>query len=336
MDLYINTRGSYLHVKDELFEIKIPEAGKKGAYVKHHIAARKVRSIILSQSSALSTDAILLALKNNIDIIVSEWNGQPVGRFWHSKHGSTSRIRKEQLEASKSEAALVWSRRWISAKLHAQSELLKNLARHREKKREIINESIGRISSLRSKVSELHARNIEEAAETLRGLEGTAGRIYFETLSRLMPGRYRFSGRSMRPAQDPFNACLNYCYGVLYSKIEKALILAGLDPYLGFLHRDDYNQKSMVFDFIEPYRPWADEVVFKLFSGKQMKDAYFKELSNGVSLDDDGKPVLIAAYNKFFEESKIRYKGRNQNRHNIIQFDAHAFANQLISKSGTP
>jgi len=336
MDLYINTRGSYLHVKDELFEIKIPEAGKKGAYVKHHIAARKVRSIILSQSSALSTDAILLALKNNIDIIVSEWNGQPVGRFWHSKHGSTSRIRKEQLEASKSEAALVWSRRWISAKLRAQSELLKNLARHRKKKREIINESIGRISSLRSKVSELHARNIEEAAETLRGLEGTAGRIYFETLSRLMPGRYRFSGRSMRPAQDPFNACLNYCYGVLYSKIEKALILAGLDPYLGFLHRDDYNQKSMVFDFIEPYRPWADEVVFKLFSGKQMKDAYFKELSNGVSLDDDGKPVLIAAYNKFFEEQKIRYKGRNQNRHNIIQFDAHAFANQLISKSGTP
>ncbi len=333
MDLYINTRGTYLHIKDKLFEIKVPHPDKKGSYTKHHIAAHKVRSIIISQSTAISTDAILLALKNNIDIIVSQWNGQPVGRFWHSKHGSTSRIRKEQLEASKSILSVEWTLKWIGAKLTAQADLLRDLARHREKKREIIKASIHRIAELQSKISELSARNIEEAAETLRGLEGTAGRIYFETLSRLMPERYRFRGRSMRPAQDPFNASLNYCYGVLYSKIEKALIIAGLDPYLGFLHRDDYNQKSMVFDFIEPYRPWADEVVFKLFSGKQMKDAHFKELNNGISLSEEGKPVLIGAYNKFFEETKIRYKGRNQNRHNIIQFDAHAFANQLISKS---
>ena len=332
MDLYINTRGSYLHVKDELFEIKVPDTDKKGVYKKHHIAARKVRSIILSQSTALSTDAILLALKNNIDIVVSQWNGQPVGRFWHSKHGSTSRIRKEQLEASKSALSVEWTLKWIGAKLTAQADLLRDLARHREKKREMIKDNIHRITDLQNKIRQLRGRKIEDVAETIRGLEGTAGRIYFETLSKIIPARYQFSGRSMRPAKDPFNACLNYCYGVLYSKVEKALIIAGLDPYLGFLHRDDYNQKSMVFDFIEPYRPWADEAVFKLFSGKKMKDTFFRKISNGVSLNEEGKPVLIQAYNNFFEETKIRYKGRNQNRHNIIQFDAHAFANQLISQ----
>ena len=333
MDLYINTRGSYLHVKDKLFEIKVPDSEKKGAYTKHHIAAHKVRSIILSISSTLSTDAIMLALTNNIDIIISDWNGQPLGRFWHSKHGSTSRIRKAQLEASLNAEGLKWIRKWLRAKLNAQAELLRKLARHREKKREIIKECTHQIAEIEAKISRLKAQNIEDLAETLRGLEGTAGRVYFATLSHLMPARYPFRGRSMRPAHDPFNACLNYCYGVLYSKIEKALIIAGLDPYLGFLHRDDYNQKSMVFDFIEPYRPWADEVVFKLFSGKQMKNTYFKKMSNGISLNDDGKIVLITSYNKFFDETKIRYKGRNHNRHNIIQYDAHAFAKQLISKS---
>jgi CRISPR-associated endonuclease Cas1 len=71
-----------------------------------------------------------------------------------------------------------------------------------------------------------------------------------------------FKGRSSRPAEDPFNAFLNYAYGVLYSRVEKALIIAGVDPFVGFMHRDDYNMKSMVFDFIEPYRIYAEETVF--------------------------------------------------------------------------
>ncbi|MFO7558792.1 MAG: CRISPR-associated endonuclease Cas1 [Desulfobacterales bacterium] len=58
-----------------------------------------------------------------------------------------------------------------------------------------------------------------------------------------MPEKYQFSGRSRRPAKDPFNAVLNYCYGMLYSRVEKACILSGLDPFVGFLHTDNYNKK---------------------------------------------------------------------------------------------
>jgi hypothetical protein len=48
---------------------------------------------------------------------------------------------------------------------------------------------------------------------------------------------------------------LNYGYGVLYSLVEKACIYAGLDPFVGFLHTDNYVKKSLVFDLLEPYRP---------------------------------------------------------------------------------
>src|SRR5690349_9837306 len=97
MQLFINTPGSYLHVKDEMFEIRFTKEGKEE---KHQLAAHKVNSIVMPKAAALSTDAIHLAMKYNIDIVLIENDGHPVGRFWHSKLGSTTKIRKCQLEAS--------------------------------------------------------------------------------------------------------------------------------------------------------------------------------------------------------------------------------------------
>ncbi|MBW2028434.1 MAG: CRISPR-associated endonuclease Cas1, partial [Deltaproteobacteria bacterium] len=79
-----------------------------------------------------------------------------------------------------------------------------------------------------------------------------------------------FDGRSRRPAKNPFNAVLNYCYGMLYGLVEKACILAGLDPYIGFLHADDYNKKSLVFDLIEPFRIYGEQTAVYLFTGKKV------------------------------------------------------------------
>jgi len=173
---------------------------------------------------------------------------------------------------------------------------------------------------------------VQDFADSLRGLEGTAGRLYFETINYVMPSAYQFNGRSSRPAKDSYNAFLNYAYGILYSRIEKALILAGLDPYVGYLHRDDYNQKSMVYDFIEPYRIFVEIPVFRLFSSKKVNKAHLDEITNGVTLNKSGKELLINALNDYLESEAIRYKNRNQTRANIIQQEAHQYANSLIYK----
>jgi CRISPR-associated protein Cas1 len=111
------------------------------------------------------------------------------------------------------------------------------------------------------------------------------------------------------------------------------MIIAGLNPYVGFLHRDDYNQKSMVFDFIEPYRIFVETTVFRLFSAKKINKAHTDEITNGVTLNKEGKELLITALNDYLEDEPIRYKGRNQTRANSMQQDAHTFANALINTS---
>ena len=106
-----------------------------------------------------------------------------------------------------------------------------------------------------------------------------------------------------------------------------------MDPYVGYLHRDDYNQKSMVFDFIEPFRIFVEVPVFRLFTAKKVNKAHTDEITNGVTLNKEGKELLIKALNDYLEEDSIRYKNRNQTRANIIQQEAHTYANQLIEKT---
>lgn len=330
MQLYLNTYGTYLHVKEALFEVRVPKAEGKDYEVKH-FAAHKVTAIIMTTAGALSTDAVSLAIKHNVDLIFADRSGFPLGRVWHSKLGSTTLIRKRQLEASLGPVGLRWTLAWLTAKLDAQIETLDKLKKHRTQQQDFLEERRARIEQLRNGMTALgDAERVDAVADTLRGLEGTAGRLYFATLSQLTPDPYRFNGRSFRPAVDPFNAFLNYGYGILYARIEKALIIAGLDPYLGFLHRDDYNQKSMVFDFIEPYRHYVDRVVFRLFSGKLVRQDHVRAIANGVSLDKPGKELLIEKLNQYLEVDKIRYRNRNQTRANALQQDAHRFANELI------
>lgn len=331
MQLYLNTHGAYLHIKDAMFEVRLPT--DKGEYEKRHFAAHKVTSIVFTTAAALSTDAVRLALINNIDIIFADSSGFPLGRVWHSKLGSTTAIRKRQLEASIGTEGVRRIVEWLSAKLANQTEFVADLKKHRPGMADFITDKMAKIESLaQSIVLQGEAQSVDAIADTLRGLEGTAGRLYFETLNEALPPAARFKGRSFRPAEDAFNAFLNYGYGILYARVEKALMLAGLDPYVGFMHRDDYNQKSMVFDFIEPYRIHVDRVVFRLFSGKQVNQSHTRALANGVALDKPGKELLIERFNQYFEVDTIRYKGRNQTRANAMQMDAHRFANELIGK----
>ena len=330
MQLHLNTYGAYLHVKETMFEIRLKQDGE---IKKTQVAAHKVKSVWLSVGTALSSDAVKLAIRNNIDIVFLDTDGTPLGRVWHSKLGSTTLIRKRQLEVSLEAEALNHVKQWVGIKMQNQIEFIASLKKHRSQLQEYLDDKLQAMQKLQQQVRDLSAIDINSVAESIRGWEGTCGRLYFETISYVLPEQYRFDGRSSRPAKDAFNAFLNYAYGVLYSRVEKALILAGLDPYVGFLHRDDYNYKSMVHDFIEPYRIYADKPVFHLFSTKKVRQDHVEALTNGMALNKEGKVLLMETFNQHLEEEKIRYRSRLQSRANSIQFDAHQFANALIGKS---
>ncbi len=132
--------------------------------------------------------------------------------------------------------------------------------KYREGKADFILQSIDSIKQSIKKINDLKG-SLNEKRGTVMGIEGSSGKIYFNTVNKIMPRKYKFKGRSRMPAKDPFNAMLNYGYGILYSMVEKACIIAGLDPYVGFIHTDNYNKKSLVFDIIEMFRTYMDHSI---------------------------------------------------------------------------
>lgn len=325
MQLVINTPGTFLTQKDECFRLKQQERTLD-------VSPLKVESIVISNQAMISTQALVLALEHNIDVVFLDKYGDPVGRVWFSKMGSTALVRRRQLEAVDGPLGLQLVAEMIAQKLTNQVQFLKKLMYARPGREESFGPFVQVIEDSRRSLTEESA-DLDAIRGRIMGLEGTAGRSYLRCLSGLLPEKYRFKERSRRPAKDPFNACLNYCYGILYSLVEKACILSGLDPYVGFLHTDNYNKKSLVFDLIEPFRIYGEQSSVYLFTGKQIKDEYFDMHEESVSLNQKGKPVVVEAMNKHLDES-VRYRRKNVKRRHIIQHECHRLANILLAEAG--
>jgi CRISPR-associated protein Cas1 len=325
VQLVINTPGTFLTQKDECFRLKQKEKT-------FDISPLKVESIVITNQAMISTQAVVMALEHNTDIIFVDKFGDPMGRVWFSKMGSTALIRRKQLEVAEMPLGLELVVQMIKQKTENQVRFLKKLMHARSGKESQFTSAITTIEQSLSALT-FSAEEIDEVRNLLMGLEGTAGRAYFQCISGILPEKYQFDGRSRRPAKDPFNAVLNYCYGILYSLVEKACILSGLDPYVGFLHTDNYNKKSLVFDLIEPFRIYGEQVIVYLFTGKKMKDEYYDASEEAVSLNQKGKPVVVEAMNKHLEET-IRYRRKNVKRRHILQHEAHRLANILLADEG--
>lgn len=323
MRLVINTYGTYISKNDECFLIKAEDK-------KQEISCKKIESITVTTAAAISTDAIKLAVDNNIDIVFLDKYGNPYGRIWHPKLGSTTMIRRIQLEYSLSDKGLSLVKEWLDTKLNNQILFLNKLLKYREDKTDYFTKTINELTELKNKIASVEG-TVDDRRGSLMGYEGVAGKIYFDVLNYVMPEKYKFNGRSKMPAKDEFNAMLNYCYGVLYSLVEKACIIAGLDPYIGFLHTDNYNKKSLVFDIIELFRIYAEKNVVYSFTGKRVNDSFFDKIKNGITLNKEGKQFIIGEFNKNFEKT-VRYKNRNIKIRDTIQFECHKIAQTFLKQ----
>lgn len=323
MQLFLNSFGTYLHKDGEMFSIKINDEKKK-------ISPKRVTSVIISNAATISTDAVQLAMEYNIDIVFLDSQGNPYGRVWFPRIGSTTLIRRRQLEIVSQPIATDYVKKWIIAKMENQISFINTLLSKRPDKKEHYDNKTVTMVEYRNKILALQG-NIEDISGSLRGYEGNSSRVYYRILSAILPEKYKFNGRSSRPAEDIFNALLNYSYGVLYSKVERALVIAGLDPYIGIFHTDNYNKKSLVFDFIEPYRYLGDETAFYLCSRHKVNDNHYKCIKQGIELNEKGKKLLLPELLDRFDKI-IRHRNSNMKQIDTILADAHRFANILIGR----
>jgi CRISPR-associated protein Cas1 len=212
MQLVINTPGTFITQKDECFRLR----QKENTF---DISPLKLESIVITNQAMISTQAVVMALEHNIDIVFLDKFGDPMGRVWFSKMGSTALIRRRQLEVAEMPLGLELVIQMIKQKMESQVRFLKKLMHARPGKE---SQFMSAITTIEQSLSALtfSDEDISGVRNLLMGLEGTAGRAYFQCLSSIMSEKYQFDGRSRRPAKDPFNAVLNYCYGILYSLVE--------------------------------------------------------------------------------------------------------------------
>ena len=307
MELVLNTFGTSLSRDNEGFVILTKDE-------KQRIPSEGITSIQIGRGAQITSDAVLLAIEREIEVLFMDKSGQPLGRIWSPKYGSVSLIRKGQLSFTFSKDAVFWIKDVISRKIENQQALLLMMIPRAAEIEKEVNKSVNRLEDYRTKVQGIDGEIVSDVAPTLRGWEGLSSKSYFKALNLLLPEKYRFEARSQHPATDVANALFNYGYGLLYGKIEGALIKAGIDPYVGVMHRDDYNRPVLVYDVIELYRVWVDYVVCSLLMQDVVTDEYYSVREDGSCwLEALGRRVLIQSLNDYLNEI-IMVKGVSRSR----------------------
>ena len=323
MELVLNTFGTYLTKNNDLFVV-VHHDGKQ------NISPDKLKSISISRGAQISSDAAMLAIHHNIDVFFVDRSGKPIGRIWSTKFGSFTNIRRKQIDFSFSAKATKWIKEIISEKIDNQIALLFtfNPESQNSKTSEI---AVRKLEDYKTKIKSLKGDLLNDIAPTLRGWEGAASKAYFSVLSKMLGDKCVFSERSQHPARNVFNALLNYGYGVLYGKIEGALIKAGIDPYVGIFHREDYNRPVLVFDVIEKYRVWIDYIVISICLQEGISDDCYSTKDDGsVWLEALGKRILIQSINDYFQEI-IKMGGLERSRDEQIKQYAFKLAKTFLN-----
>jgi CRISPR-associated protein Cas1 len=137
--------------------------------------------------------------------------------------------------------------------------------------------------------------------ESLRGIEGSAARAYFDLLMRCNRSDLRFEGRKKHPPTDPVNALLSLGYALLTRELEGLLEAAGLDPTVGFYHQPDGDRPSLACDWVEEFRhAIVDRLVLALINRGTLtaRDFQDPDTRQGVRLTPDGLRKMLSAYEK--------------------------------------
>lgn len=117
-----------------------------------------------------------------------------------------------------------------------------------------------------------------QSIDSVLGYEGIVSKEHFQFYGELFTSELQFRKRSKHPATDPVNALLNLGYAMLYKLLFGMTYAAGLDPYVGFLHSEDYNRASLACDFQEFYRTMiVDNYVLKLCNKKMVRLEHFTQ-----------------------------------------------------------
>ncbi|MGH7861516.1 MAG: CRISPR-associated endonuclease Cas1 [Candidatus Dormibacteraceae bacterium] len=290
--------------------------------------------LVAGRGVSISSDAIEACCENGIPVYFLSGRGEPYAALYAAGLGGTVITRRAQLASYDDDRGLTLACAFASGKIANQANLLRYVAKYRKTTDPDLHRELRlRATEVLDHVAEIQrlwaaasdGTTIDDLRPVLLSAEGRAAHHYWDALKLVVPGALDWPGREGRGARDPLNSALNYGYGILYGQVERALVLAGLDPYAGFVHVDRPGKPSLTLDLIEEFRaPVVDRTILGI-------------VNRGTAIEQDDEGLLTSAIRRAIalrvlerlEESTERYEGKRQKLRFILQTQARHLASFL-------
>lgn len=287
--LIVEERGAFISKHQGRLHVK------KGKDVIQRAPLMHLEQVIVSgKAVSFSADAVAACAEQGIPIHFVSFSGTPYASVYAAGLTGTVQTRRAQMLAYEDKRGVSLALEIAAAKIENQAALLRYMAKYRKTAEPEVYQEL-RLLSLEV---EDHLAGLEKLADyervddlraDLMGLEGRAAQKYWQGVKLAVQVGQDWPGRKGRGARDPVNSALNYGYGLLYGQIERAIVLAGLDPYAGFIHADRPGKPSLVLDLIEEFRqPAVDRPIFGMLN----KGSLIKLDEKGL-LTDETRQMLI-------------------------------------------
>jgi CRISP-associated protein Cas1 len=310
--LYVTQPDAILNKSYEAFIVKLKQAD--GSWKKQTIPAQTVDQVVLMGNPQVTGDALMYALELGMSVHYLSSFGKHLGSAMpvESRNGQLRLAQYRRYEDAVKRLDLV--KAIVAAKIHNQSAVL---YRHNVKE-----------DVLKQRKTSVQA---QKTIDQVRGIEGLAAREYFACWSQMLKGAWTFEGRNRRPPTDPVNALLSFAYGLLRSQVTAAVHMAGLDPYIGYLHEVTRGQPAMVLDLMEEFRALvADNVVLSVLNNREIQRKDFTESLGAYLLSDAGRKTFLQAFErKLSDEFTHPVFGYRTNYRKSIELQARLLARHL-------
>ena len=284
--LFITRQESYLHKERETIVIKV-KGDKIGQFPIHNIG-----QIFCFGQITVSPFLMGFCAEQGVGLTFYTEYGRFLCRIVGRPTGNVLLRRKQHRWADDQNLSGRIAKLIISAKIaNSRSVLQRQIRNHGENKKivAVVNQLAASIRRCQN------AQDVDQ----IRGMEGEAAANYFSIFDQLLKGGdFSFEGRIKRPPTDPVNALLSFAYSLITQECASALSGVGLDPYVGFLHKDRPGRLSLALDLMEEFRAyWADRFVLTLINRRQFKKSDFVvEGSGAVRLKDEARKTFLTAF----------------------------------------
>lgn len=313
MQIVIDTKGTTLTKRKNAFYI---ESGDRSKY----IGASKISSIAITSDCLISAGAIKLAAEKQIPILLFDHIGKAKARLWSPYFVKLATLRRKQVKFAETTDATQWIVRMFELKTQHQIDNLHYLKMRKGAKKAELDASVLKMKTQLKTLGLYEEQLLGDCSESMMGVEGSIARIYWQTISTCLPEEWQFERRSRQPAEDGFNAALNYLYGMTYTIVEQAIFAAGLDPQMGLLHADTTNKATLSFDLIEAFRPWIDRLLIQACLANKIEKRFFSANKHGVFLNKHGKAFIIPLFNDFLRKNRVFQQRQTHNKNHIFYF----------------